>query len=491
MRYQVILEGRGDLEEWRNAARAYVCANIRPEYMEWVVEKSAPDLFSATERQHTPVLAHLREHIFVPPAFLKLAEAAICHTAPDRFDTLYKVLFHLQDDRFLLNDRSNSNIARLHQLANNVRRDSHKMKAFVRFREVPNAAANRRRFVAWFEPDHFIVERTAPFFQKRFTDMDWLIASPKGTAAWDGTTLKTSRKPSPRPEATDQMDELWQTYFANIFNPARLKLKAMQSEMPKKYWKNMPEAALIPELIEKAEARVRNMHAAQAKQPPTFHQRLQEKWKAEGEVPSLLSPFEQLQHQAAQCTACSLHCNATQTVFGEGATDASIMFVGEQPGDHEDLTGRPFVGPAGELFDQALNAAGIDRLKIYVTNAVKHFKHIQRGKRRLHERPNTQEIEHCRWWLAKELGLVQPNVVVAMGATAYLSLSGERKPIAEIRGAPIPMANNIMMLVTTHPAAILRMPDKRKQEKMREIFVQDIRAATHLCATLPARNLSP
>jgi len=382
--------------------------------------------------------------------------------------------------------RSDADVALLMRLIKNVRRDSHKMKAFVRFREVEAVQAERRRFVAWFEPEHFIVSRTAGFFQRRFTDMDWLIATPRGSAAWNGEALKTSREPAARPTAEDATDELWRTYFANIFNPARLKIRAMQSEMPKKYWKNMPEASLIPDLIAGAERRVAEMAARQASQPPAFHERLQAQWRGRDEEAAVdLPPLERLRQEASSCTRCSLHCHATQTVFGEGPVDAEVLFVGEQPGDTEDLAGRPFIGPAGKVFDEAIDAVGIDRSQVYVTNAVKHFKYERRGKRRIHMRPDAGEVAHCRWWVAKEIEVIKPRIVVALGATAYLSLTGESRPIAEVRGMPIQMQEDRMLLVTTHPAAILRMPDEDLKARSLEAFRSDLQGVKRLFDTLP------
>lgn len=426
--------------------------------------------------------------IVVPKGFIEAAEAAICHSDPDRFALLYRILWRLQEERSLLQVSSDVDISQLTRLIKNVRRDSHKMKAFVRFREVEGVQAGRRRFVAWFEPEHFIVSRTAGFFQRRFTDMDWLIATPKGSAAWNGEELKTSREPAARPEAEDETDELWRTYFANIFNPARLKIRAMQSEMPKKYWKNMPEASLIPDLIAGAERRVAEMAARQASQPPAFHERLQAQWRGREDEggDGDLSPLARLREEAAGCTRCPLHCHATQTVFGEGPERADIMFVGEQPGDTEDLAGRPFIGPAGQVFDEAVEAAEIDRGEVYVTNAVKHFKYERRGKRRIHMRPDAGEVAHCRWWVAREIEVIKPRIVVALGATAYLSLTGESRPIAEVRGMPIPMQDDRMLLVTTHPAAILRMPDAHLKARSLAAFRSDLQGVKRLYETLPA-----
>lgn len=482
----VTLEGRGAFDEWRDAARSLLADRVTPDQVRWQLSGEGGDLFGAMPPETGPV--DVPSGIVVPKGFIEAAEAAICHTDPDRFSLLYRILWRLQAERSLLQVSSDPDVSDLVRLIKNIRRDSHKMKAFVRFREVEAVRAGRRRFVAWFEPEHFIVARTAGFFQRRFTDMDWLIATPKGSAAWNGQALKTSQEPAARPEAEDETDELWRTYFANIFNPARLKIKAMQSEMPKKYWKNMPEASLIPDLIAGAERRVADMAERQASQPPAFHERLQAQWRGreEKEPPVDLPPLERLREEAAGCARCPLHCHATQTVFGEGPEDSEIMFVGEQPGDTEDLAGKPFIGPAGQVFDEAVAAAGIDRTQVYVTNAVKHFKYERRGKRRIHMRPDAGEVAHCRWWVAQEIEIIRPRIVVALGATAYLSLTGESRPIAEVRGMPIPLQDNRMLLVTTHPSAILRMPDPDLKARSLGAFRSDLQGVRRLFDTLPA-----
>jgi DNA polymerase len=483
---QVMLEGRGDFAEWREAARRLLADGVPPQDVLWQAADGGGDLFGLNAAVES--YAGRASASSVPKGFLEAAEAAICHSDPSRFGLLYRLLWRIGEERSLLEVTSDPDVSLLRMMIKNVRRDSHKMKAFVRFREVPGEQPGRRRFVAWFEPEHFIVARTAGFFQRRFTDMDWLIATPKGAAAWDGQMLQVSTEPAARPEAEDETDALWQTYFANIFNPARVKIRAMQSEMPRKYWKNMPEAALIPDLIAGAERRVAEMAAREASQPPAFHERLQEAWRARDEEggSGMLTPLDALRREAAGCTLCPLHCHATQTVFGEGAEGAEVMFVGEQPGDMEDLAGRPFVGPAGRVFDEAVAMAGIDRTQVYVTNAVKHFKHERRGKRRIHMRPEAGEVAHCRWWLAKEVEIVKPKIVVALGATAYLSLTGEAKPIAEVRGMPIPLQDGMVLFVTTHPAAILRMPDEGLKARSLAVFRSDIADVARLRSALQA-----
>jgi DNA polymerase len=184
--------------------------------------------------------------------------------------------------------------------------------------------------------------------------------------------------------------------------------------------------------------------------------------------------WEALLKDARDCTRCDLYKYATQTVFGEGPLDASIVFVGEQPGDQEDLAGRPFVGPAGAVFDDALEQAGIDRGTVYVTNAVKHFKFIQRGKRRIHNKPDAGEITACRWWIDHERELIRPAVTVALGATAARSLVGKVVTISKVRGEPLTLADGSECWVTTHPSAILRMPDQDARHEARALLIRDL-----------------
>jgi uracil-DNA glycosylase family protein len=187
-----------------------------------------------------------------------------------------------------------------------------------------------------------------------------------------------------------------------------------------------------------------------------------------------------LAEEAAACERCPLYRNATHVVFGEGPPTATIVMVGEQPGDQEDLAGRPFVGPAGKVLDRALQEAGIDRSEVYVTNAVKHFKHEQRGKRRIHQKPNAGEIQQCRWWLEKELGVVKPALVVALGATAAKTLMGRTMVLSREHGQPVTFADGHRGIATIHPSAVLRMRDDASRDMAFAGLVSDLRLAARL-----------
>jgi uracil-DNA glycosylase len=200
--------------------------------------------------------------------------------------------------------------------------------------------------------------------------------------------------------------------------------------------------------------------------------------------------LDALRHRAASCQACPLWKDATQTVFGEGPANADVMFVGEQPGDREDREGRPFVGPAGLLLDKALVEAGLDRKRIYVTNAVKHFKFEQRGKRRLHKRPNASEIKICRRWLFDEIEAISPRLIVALGATAAHGLTGRAIAVQSNRGSVLTVDKGLRVFMTIHPSALLRLQDEEERRSGYQSFVNDLRSIERLLDYSPDQRKS-
>jgi len=479
---RLVMPRIGFADAWRNAARDLLRRGVAPGDVDWASDGEARGLFDGADAE--PTHLHPVERPSVPKTFLPLAEAAVCHSGPERFALTYRVLWRLQAHRDLLQDRSDRDVADLFGMEKSVRRDNHKMHAFVRFREIGVSDNGRRQFGAWFEPQHHIVELTAPFFVRRFADMDWMIATPDLVARFEDGRLAVVPSVGRPDLPEDDADELWRTYFANIFNPARLKVKAMKSEMPVKYWKNMPEARLIPDLIAGAERAAKEM---QDKMPAAAHGRTERITSRIPLTPEALrteklpETIAQAREAAAVCTRCELCRYATQTVFGEGPDTADVMFVGEQPGDQEDLSGKPFVGPAGRLLDTMLEEAEIDRGRYYVTNAVKHFKFVPRGKRRLHQRPNAQEIEHCKWWLNIERDLIRPKMIVALGATAAQAVTGSGQGILKRRGEIELLADGTPVFITIHPSAVLRAGDDAARERATSDFLEDLRVlARHL-----------
>jgi len=522
-----MLASETDFDGWRAAAREMRLAGVEPAAARFVVEGAAASgqggLFDEPARfSHSPPTLHhprpcgenpyavtkrggtlatpgvgilgtspsmtdlgnrerAESGFSAPAAFVNLAREVILHRSADRFDLLYRLLWRLRDEPDLMKVISDRDVAEAMERAKTVSRASHKMKAFVRFRQVDDARGEA--WVAWFEPPHRVLEKTAPFFQRRFTTMRWSILTPDGSAFWDGEQLAfgppATRDMAP---AEDEIEAFWKTYYASTFNPARLKVKAMKGEMPKGYWKNLPEAGLIPELVAASSVRTDVMVAKPAPEPNARFARviapdLHAGRPTADAVPDDLSEVER---GVQACRRCPLYRDATQGVCGEGPSGARLMIVGEQPGDQEDLAGQPFVGPAGRVLDAALEEAGIERADVYVTNAVKHFKHEPRGKRRLHKTPNAGEVQACRWWLDAERRLIRPKLVLALGATAGLAVLGRKPAVTKERGQALTLEDGSAGMVTVHPSYLLRLPDADSRAEARRGFVDDLIAASRL-----------
>lgn len=458
-----------DFDAWRDQARALVQAGIVPERVEWSEPGGNTSLFagpgSGSDLSIPPVPPGA-PMVRASKPFIELARSAICHSAPERFDLLYRLLWRLQVQPRVMEDRADPAVRHLDELARAVRRDIHKMRAFVRFRAVEQPGADDR-FVAWFEPEHHILRANGGFFVRRFAGMQWSILTPQGSLHWDGEALAEG-PPAQRSDAPegDPAEELWRKYYASIFNPARLKVGAMLKEMPRKYWKNMPETALIPELVAGARARESAMVEAGSLE---FEER-----------PGTLSGIGEAIHA---CRRCPIGLLDNQAVMGEGLRQAELMIVGEQPGDQEDQAGRPFVGPAGKVLDTHLERAGIDRRQVYLTNAVKHFKFVQRGKRRLHQSPTAKEIDICRWWLEGERAIVKPRLTLALGASAARGLLGKTVSIARSRGQPHVLEEGGELWITAHPSYLLRLDGEARAEQER-LFQADLAAVAERLAEL-------
>ena len=465
--HRALLARPDDYEGWREAARGFALAGIPPQAVTFEVAGESVGLFGEDAPLDAPAGRELR----VPKNFAPLAKRAILHSDTERFNLLYALLWKLQTNRHALEDRADPLVDRLQRLAKEVGRDAHKMHAFVRFREVEDGDGTER-MVAWFEPDHHIVRAEAGFFVRRFPNMRWSILTPEVCIHWDMERLTESAGATKADAPSgDGVEETWKTYYRSIFNPARVKVKAMQAEMPKKYWKNMPETALIPELLAGAQAREAAMIETSRSKAP-----------AEVRVMSHapIDSWEDLAREARARHHEETGNSGARLVFGEGNRQADLMLVGEQPGDEEDKAGRPFVGPAGQLLDVALQNAGIDRDALYVTNAVKRFKFEQKGKRRIHSKPNAGDIEHFQWWLGAERKLVAPNLTLALGATAARALLGKTVTISRIRSEPIELPGGGTGMVTVHPSYLLRLPDRDLAAQERQRFVDDLKRAADL-----------
>jgi DNA polymerase len=457
-------------EAFRRIARSCLAQGLPPDEIVFDREGTG-SLFEPVERADAPP-------ILLPRRFVDLVSDVLCHSADDRFALLYRLLWRVHaGERELLERFTDPDVQRAQRYAKAVERDIYRMHAFVRFTE--RTIDGRRIFVAWFEPQHNVLRKAAPFFVDRFSNMDWMIATPFGSVAWRDQSLHFGSSLVRPPVENDAvLDEVWTTYYRVTFNPARLRVKAMLAQMPKRHWPTMPETSLVPELVRRAPALVREMEQSAPDAPQRFAEVLAARRPdSPGEQ---LPQWDTLKKAAHACRQCPLHAAATQTVFGEGPLDAGMVFVGEQPGDQEDLQGRPFVGPAGQVFDRALAQAGIDRGAVYVTNAVKHFKFEPRGKRRIHRKPGTVEVTACRHWLQRELEVIRPKLIVSLGATAALSLAGRSVPVTKARGS-IQSWNGWTVLVTIHPSYLLRLADPDAAAAEYDRFVTDLQRAKSWC----------
>ena len=563
--YGVTLAAADDFEGWRAAARGLVMAGVAPEAVSWRVEGEPVPLFGGGVPPAAPAGAPPPR---VPRDFPELARLVAMHRNPERFALLHGLLHRLQAERGLLEDAADPAVARANAMARAVRRDAHKMHAFLRFREVrvedgvpalplppprpvevprdpavprnarsvalalrdlgvleeaeaprpaaPAPVAEREaaggladsRFVAWFEPEHHILRAEAGFFMRRFASLRWSILTPGLSAHWDGGAVRfgpgARRADAP---AEDAAEGLWRAYFAAIFNPARLKPEAMRAEMPKKYWRNLPEAREIPRLMAEAPRRVAEMVARGATPPAERRQRAVHLPAAPGRhlpgapdvaadmAADLLDPpggdFTEAQAALrrdllARNDLPPWVAHATQAVMGEGPQQPLLMFIGEQPGDEEDLAGRPFVGPAGRLWNKALEEAGVPRGEAYVTNAVKHFKFTPRGKRRLHQSPDAGDIAFYRPFLLREIGLVRPRLIVTLGATALRAVSGRAMPVTKLRGSLLRDEEGRPFYPTVHPSYLLRLPDPAGRAREYDRFVEDLGQAAATARGLAA-----
>ena len=442
-----------DFESWRHTARALLADAVPPDAVQW---GAAGTLFGdpGDASSTPPAAAH------VPRRLLELLEKTACHADAARWSLMYRVLWRIVrgGEPELLDDAADADVVRLRTLAKAVDREVHRAHAFVRFRESRDADGVTV-YTAWFEPGHDILRLAAPFFVDRFANMRWLIATPSGAARWDGHELSFSEHATTRPpDAGDAQDDLWRAYYSSVFNPARLNTRAMRHHVPARYWRDMPEMQALPVLTRRAALLEAPAHAP--------------RWSRSIAV-------ARAEPDALQgCRRCPLWEHATQAVPGAGPDHASIMLVGEQPGDEEDLRGQPFVGPAGKVLDRALAEAGIDRASIYLTNAVKHFKWEPRGKRRLHKTPAQREVEACLGWLESEIASVRPEVVVALGATAAFALTGRKASIAGQRGLAHVHRGGARIVVTYHPSAVLR--DSQGGKAIYSALAADLRRAFEL-----------
>ena len=457
--YLITLDSETDFDGWRKAARTLALHQVAPADVRWGVQSQTQDRMppGLSEAPSLPPI-ETETTFSVPANFIDLARIAILHRDDERFALLYRLLWRLKADHDLLETMADPDVAQAATMAGSVQRDAQRMRDLVRFREI--GREQKAHYATWFEPEHHIVAFTAPFFARRFADMPWSILTPDICAHWDGHAISftpgISRTETPAP---GRLEETWRRHF----QPDRMPTP----EAPRTRPRNLQEASILGPLLADAERWTGGRVSPRPEAPMT-------------RKTSAGDDLETLREEAAHCRACHLYKDATQTVFGEGPKSANIMLVGEQPGDKEDLAGHPFVGPAGQMLNRALEEAGVDRKKVYVTNAVKHFKFVPRGKIRLHQKPATPEIRACRQWYEREVSAIQPDLIVAMGATAAQSVFGKITPIGKNRGRLIDLPDGRKALVTVHPSYLLRLPDPEAKDLEYQRFVEDLKIAATL-----------
>lgn len=431
---RIVLKSETDWEGWRRATRALVLAGVEPAELTWSVAGEPEPLPDAAGGFHAP------------RALVSLAALAIQARNPDRFGLLYSLVWRINGGEKLPEDNSDPDLALVRRMALSVRADAHRMRTNMRFLAVPEGGGTR--FVGWFEPAHFVLPANAQLMARRFPDLVLSIVTPDGSAHWDRSTLLFGS--GPRHVADDEaLQAWWETHRDALLEQAGSEVSVPEA-------KSLDEAPRPPD--------------RPALGPVVLH------IKAD---PALLRSAR----DASSCHRCPLYEPATQTVFGEGPAEAGVMFVGEQPGDQEDTIGRPFVGPAGQIMDRAMEEAGIDRRTVYVTNAVKHFKFTPRGKRRIHQTPEVPEIQACGLWLDVERAHVRPRLLVLMGGSAARAVLGRAVTISRERGRAIRTSDGQTVFVTVHPSFLLRLPDAAAKGREFQAFVRDLKAIRALMAT--------
>ena len=473
------------MDHWRSHVRALVADEVAPRDIVWIdpsraAEASGDDLFEfapGAPLVTAPVLAKDAPVLSLPRAFIERLRTVKCYRSPEMWRVAYELLWRIvRGERDLLSDPLDPDVVAFQRMEKAIRRDAHKMHAFVRFRRIDDETArNGERFIAWYEPTHLIVEREAAFFQRRFPSMDWSILSPDRCSHFDGDKVSFSagvdRSAAP---TEDELEDLWCLYYASIFNPARVKLKAMTAEMPKKFWHTLPETAQIPELLADVPRRLEEM----AKNSRRM---------ADSAMPFIPhgAPVDELRAALSGCEGCELFKNHTRPVLSEGQESATLALLGEQPGDAEEREGRPFIGPAGQVLQRALSQAGLVREDLYLTNAVKHFRHEmqlrpgERGKRRLHKRPTIEHVSRCQPWLDAEMFRVKPSALVCLGVTASRAVFGPTFRALKPDEPAEPKTSRYAKatLTTFHPAAILRASSPELAQAMEDHLVDTLRRA--------------
>ncbi|MFM0175149.1 UdgX family uracil-DNA binding protein [Paraburkholderia sediminicola] len=491
---------------WRRAARELLRQGVEPERIEWLEFDSvdsgtgsvaAPDSSAATPVVATPA---------IPRELLAWLKTAACFCAPDRWSLLYRILWRWTHGERHVLDPQDVDGALLDQRIQSVEHETSDLVTLTLFRR-RDPSMGAPEFVGWYEPHHDLLAQAAERFTERMGDSTWMLATPQGAAFWNGMLLRISRPateenghvthalpagqqnepatptlpPSQRNRPTtptlppaamageattsEPTEALWLAYYASVFNAA-------PAPVPLRYWRTPPAGPPLPAQL----ARERSRLGAQSgtvtvpEMPPL-------------EYSAVTPPLREPTGPLATCRRCALWRNAKQAVAGAGPAQATLMVVGEQPGEHENQHGAPFTGPAGQLLDTVLARAGLERAALYLTYAVKHYKWETLEQQRVHRTPARREVEACQYWLEAELTQVAPRVVVTLGATALKALTGAHVNLSEYLGLTIDHGGRLIV-PTWHPSYALKMADGR----LREDIVAGMVAAFSRAAGLVAEE---
>lgn len=443
-------------DTWRKLARQMLARDVSPHKIIWqAMDHGQTSLFE------NMIADEATKPIPLSARLVGLAEVVGRHSAPDRWAFLYQLFWRAtHGEKEILQKSTDPLVIRLAQWEREVRRDAYKVKAYVRFRLIEGPD---EYYVAWHRTAYPVLSMVADFFKNRFSVMRWSILTPYESMHWNGEALQFGPGvPAEEAPSEDKLEDVWKAYYRATFNPARIKLKAMYAQMPKKYWATMPETQIIGDMLREAPQRVQTMLK-----------------HSEGLVTSALDflpadrSLSSLSAAGKGCVACPLHCGTTQMVFGEGNPAARLMLVGEQPGFEEDKAGRPFIGPAGQVLNQGLKSAGLNRDELYLTNAVKHFKHWKRHDKAYHRNPDVRDINVCKPWLEAEIDAVQPQFILCLGVSAAKSLIGHGFTLKQGYGKWYDIDGR-KIRVTYHPAAMLREENEFKRREMYQGFITDL-----------------
>jgi len=432
---RVVLDSETDWDGWRRATRALVLAGIDPANVHWSIGHSSHAL---QEGKGT---------FNVPKSLIEIASLAIQAREPERFGVLYGLVWRANHGDRPTEQSNDPDLRLACRLAHAVRAEAHRMRTHLRFMQIEDSTGERA--LGWYAPAHYVLEANAQLIARRFPKHAFSIVTPERSAHWDGARLLFGAGLR-NPESDDTLSAWWDAHHAAVLDDAHEGCSIPEAEdldeVP-----HSPETPSADPVVLPLSADRDNLDAAR---------------------------------EASTCRRCALFEPATQTVFGEGPAGAQVMFVGEQPGDQEDVIGRPVVGAAGQMLDRAMEEAGIDRRTVYITNAVKHFKFTPRGRRRIHQSPDAEEIAICRFWLDVERVQLRPKLLVLLGGSGARAVLGRQVTISRERGRPFTAPDGQTVFVTVHPSYLLRIPDASAKAREYRAFVRDLTIVRELMDSL-------